>query len=233
MIPGIVAGQMRGPSGGATDPFWSSVVSLLHFDGADDSTTFTDQRGKTWTPASTARLDTAQQKFGTASLLLESTGQYISTPTSSDFAYGTGDFTIEFWMRPTSVSGAQLIYDQKSTTSETQPSILLNTSNLQFVTNNTTRISISGVTINTWHHVALCRSGTSTRLFLNGSAGSVFTDSANYPAPPTAVYVGTAGNAVGNASFDFGGWIDELRVTKGAARYTSNFTPPTAAFPSS
>ncbi len=233
MIPGVFAGQMRVATGGG-DPHWASVTSLLHFDGADGSTAMVDQKGRTWTAASTAQLDTDQYKFGPSSLLLLSAGQYISTPTSSDFAFGTGDFTIEFWFRAAVVSGVQVIYDQKSTVSETQPAILLADANLNYNRNNSNQITIAGITAGTWHHVAVSRSAGATRMFLNGVAGgTVLSDAVTYPAPPTAVYLGTPGNAVGNAGFDFGGHIDEVRVTKGVARYVANFTPAIAAFPNS
>ena len=73
--------------------------SLLHFDGADASTTFTDESGKTFTARGNAQLDTAQQKFGTASGLFDGTGDYIDTPDHADWFLGTGDFTIDFWVR--------------------------------------------------------------------------------------------------------------------------------------
>ena len=83
----------------------SYTKALLHFDGADTSTTITDESGKTWTPAGTAQIDTAQYKW-TSSLLLDGNSDYISTPDHDDFNVGSGDFTIDFWVRFNSVPGA-------------------------------------------------------------------------------------------------------------------------------
>src|SRR3990167_9908671 len=77
----------------------SNTIALLHFDGADAATTFTDENGRTWTGAADAQLDTAQKKFGTASLLLDGTGDYIDTPDHADFAFGSGNFTIEMFIK--------------------------------------------------------------------------------------------------------------------------------------
>ena len=98
----------------------SYTKALLHFNGSDTSTTFTDESGKTWTGAVTAQLDTAQKKFGTASLLLDGDSDYISTPDHADFDVGSGDFTIDFWVRFNAVPGAGFyaaLYSQRTTSS--------------------------------------------------------------------------------------------------------------------
>ena len=82
------------------DPHWSNVVALLHLDGANGSATFTDQKGHTFTAGGSATLSTAQQKFGSASLVLNGSTQYITSATSADWEMGSGDFTIEMWVRP-------------------------------------------------------------------------------------------------------------------------------------
>src|SRR3990167_5787652 len=78
---------------------------LLHMDGADASTTFTDEVGHVFTPAGNAQIDTAQSKFGGASGLFDGTGDYITTPNSADFDPGTGSFTAEMWIRPAALTG--------------------------------------------------------------------------------------------------------------------------------
>ena len=77
----------------------SYTVALLHFNGADASTTFIDESGKTWTASGNAQIDTAQSKFGGASGLFDGTGDSITTPDHADFDVGSGDFTVDFWMR--------------------------------------------------------------------------------------------------------------------------------------
>jgi hypothetical protein len=81
------------------------------------------------------------------------------------------------------------------------------------------------ITLNTWTHVAWTRSGSSNRLFINGTqVGSTTTDATNYTS--TASFIG----ASQSGTLPFAGYIDDLRITKGYARYTSNFTPPSSAF---
>ena len=79
--------------------------ALLHFDGADESTTFTDESGKTWTAQDNAQLDTSVKKFGTASGLFDGTGDYVDSEVSADFGFGTDDFTVDFWMKSGQSSG--------------------------------------------------------------------------------------------------------------------------------
>jgi hypothetical protein len=83
----------------------------------------------------------------------------------------------------------------------------------------------SNVADGSWHHIAICRSGSTCRLFVDGTQEASGSNSVNYDAQPT--FIGAFGASDGY----FNGYIDDLRVTKGLARYTSNFTPPTAAFP--
>ena len=81
------------------DPYFANVVALLHFDGADGSTTFTDVKGHTFTAAGNAQIDTAQSLFGGASLLLDGSGDYIWAADSADWDFGTADFAVELWGR--------------------------------------------------------------------------------------------------------------------------------------
>lgn len=89
----------------STDPFWASTMLLLRMDGANNSTAFTDLSStpKAVTANGDAKVSTAQSQFGGASLLLDGNGDYLSFPASADFAPGTGDFTVECWIRFTSV----------------------------------------------------------------------------------------------------------------------------------
>ena len=79
----------------------SYTKALLHFDGADASTTITDESGKTWTPAGTAQIDTAQYKFGTASLLLDGNSDlvYLADSSNWDVTADATDYTIDFWIK--------------------------------------------------------------------------------------------------------------------------------------
>lgn len=218
-------------TGGATDPYFASVVSLLHFNGADGSTTFTDQTGKVWTPSGGVAIDTDQSKFGGASGLF--TNGKITTPSTADFAFGTGDFTVEVWARPSSGGGDQAVIDFNSVA----PGFAIYA---YFAAgggfgagliNRDTSAWIKGATgtvvANVQQHIAVSRESGTVRVFVGGTQTAAGTYTANLVAVPCTIgqnYIGTQ---------PYNGHLDDLRVTKGVARYTANFTPPTAAFPNS
>lgn len=207
---------------------------LLHCDGADTSTTFTDSSASahTVTTVGNAQVDTAQSKFGGESGLFDGSGDRLTLDGSSDFAFGTGDFTIDFWVRFASTSGFQGFYSSNpASTNGAYVWIRKDSSHhLSFVANGSTAV-ITGTTVlatGTWYHVALARSGTSTKLFLNGvQEGSTYSDSTNYLNPAGRPYIGSD---AWDTTQQLNGWIDELRVSKGIARWTANFTPPTLPY---
>jgi hypothetical protein len=190
--------------------------------------TITDRPGKTVFVQGDAKLSTVEKKFGTASLVLDGTADYIALASNPDFAYGTDDFTIELWIYRTVSGATQVLLDQRTANpTNFAPVVFINTSNaLQY--NDGAASVIIGATVvplNDWSHVAVSRSGTSTRLFLNGvQQGSTYTDTRNYITTPVTI------GARFNNTQNFNGFIDELRISKGVARYTTNFTAPTTAF---
>lgn len=217
------------------DPDFANVVTLLHLDGADASTTITDVIGKTWTAVNNAQIDDAQTHFSTNTLLESAASDYVSTASHADFGYGTGDFTIEFFARPSNVATNERIWwDQRTSGNQVVPTItVLTTGAIRYFTAGAQRIisSAGTIAINTWYHVALCRASGTTRLFVNGTqVGSNYTDGNNYITSPCIF--GQAGDSLAGA-FGFVGHLNELRVTKGVARYTGTFTPPSAPFPNS
>lgn len=210
---------------------WENTVALLHFDGADASTTFTDEHGHTVTVRGNAQLDTAQKKFGTASGLFDGNDDYV-TMDGSDFTFGTGDFTIEGFLRLNATGLTQVFYDSRPTsTNGLYPTIFVGSGDvLVYFTNSTNRIvGTTTLTTGVWYHWAVSRSGTSTKLFLDGTQeGSTYTDSNNYL--NGASRPALSANGLTLTTGELNGWLDEVRVTKGLARYTANFTAPSAAF---
>lgn len=218
-----------------TDPDFDDVVALLHFDGEDESTTFTDVTGKTWTAAGDAQLDTAQKKFGTASLSLDGTGDYISAESAADFGFGDGDYTLECWARASNVTTR--VNGLLDTRTAANTGVQFFFGGGQFTvpasrigcSSNTGILATGGtVSANTWHHVAIAREGTTIRGFVDGALAFSVTDSRTYAAASTC-FVGA--DYAGTAAQRFGGHIDDVRITKGLARYTEAFTPPAAPFP--
>jgi hypothetical protein len=219
---------------GPTDPNFANVSLLLPFDGPNGSTTIIDRSPspKTVTAVGDAQISTAQSKFGGASLLLDGNGDYLSTPHTSAYDISSGDFTLECWIRPVSVSVTQTFI---STRPDTNDGFIFRQNNASLLfafigvsAANTT--SPATLLANTWHHVAATRSGNDFRVFVDGQAGTVKTTSANgIPSTSTTLHIGVEQVSALNSLFN--GYIDDLRITKGVARYTANFTPPIAPFP--
>jgi hypothetical protein len=206
--------------------------ALLHFDGTDGSTTMTDAMGHSFTAIGNAQIDTAQSVFGGSSLLLDGTGDYVQGDGDDDLALGTGDFTIDFWFRVPSVAtgDSQIIYDSRDGISTIVPTIFINDATDQmayFVDGSTQILGTTVITINAWHHGAITRSGTTTRMFLDGNEQGSFTDTFDYVNPASRPVIGVRGNTISTGFF--AGWLDDLRVVKGTAVWTSAFAVPTSA----
>ena len=179
-----------------------------------------------------AQLDTTVKKYGTASLEFDASGDGLFIPSSPDIQFLTGDFTVELWgYIKTGATNTIVWYDNRSP----------NTANLGFQiesghasgvhslsvgTSGTNWISVAaGLGKETWYHIAFTRSGNTFRLFLDGTLLGTFNGSATQNFTNSVARIGYGVNSTSGNCF-----IDDLRVTKGIARYTSAFTPPTAAF---
>jgi len=226
----VITGTEKNP----VDLSRSNVSLLLHGDGTNGSTTIIDSSPspKTVTAVGNAQISTAQSKFGGASIAFDGTGDYLTiAEVSSSFTFATGDFTIEFWLYPSNLSGIVVLVDWRNAAGAQgdRPTIYRDGSNLVFFAGINLITGTSALTNQLFQHIAVTKGSGSTRLFVNGTqVGSTYLDSKNYLSPQGgAIYAG----AVGNGTFGMAGFIDELRITKGVARYTANFTPPTAPFP--
>jgi hypothetical protein len=175
-----------------------------------------------------AQISTSVKKYGTGSIAFDGSGDWLNAISSPNYGYGSGDFTIEFWAYPTSSSGVQVFLDQRTGSSTSAvPTIYTSSGTIYYYTSGSNRITGSSLSLNQWSHIAICRSGTSTKMFINGTqSGSTFTDTTTYLNAP--VRVGDGNDGAG--PYPFSGYIDDFRITKGFARYTANFTAPTAAF---
>jgi hypothetical protein len=224
---------------GPTDPSFASVSLLLHGDGANGSTAITDSSGspKTVTAVGNAQISTAQSKFGGTSILFDGVNDYATVSTSSAFTFGTGDFTVEAWVRESARSGYPTALEIGNHQNNTGVIFLMNDGNAP---NNCIGLysggffeftKVAAPAFNTWNHVAWVRASGVLKIYLNGvgSSGSAFT---NNLSDSTTVTIGSkAGGDGGGANYDLNGYIQELRITNGVARYSANFTPPTAPFP--
>jgi hypothetical protein len=179
-----------------------------------------------------AQLDTTVKKFGTASLALDGTNDSISAPSSGDLGFGTNtDFTIEFWAysNTTGLTSATLFDLRDNGTDAEGISLAYRAAGeVDMRVGTTTAITGSGAGIATgvWKHYALARDGTDTRLFVDGTQRGIKTsDTTNYGASKGIVI----GADFDGASQNVTGWIDDFRIERGVAKYTANFTAPTAA----
>jgi RHS repeat-associated protein len=214
---------------------WSGVdaytVSMLHMNGTDASTTFADQTGKVWTANGNSQMDTAQSKFDGASVLFDGTDDYLTGVDHADFDF-PADFTIDFWFRLNTTGIIQTLYDARPNgVNGMYPVVYVNSNNtLRFHANSADRITgTTALSSGTWYHGALVRSGTNTKLFLNGiQEGPTYSDSNSYINGASRPTIGGNGNSPAN--YELNGWMDELRISKGIARWTSNFTPPAAPY---
>jgi len=232
------------------DPNFTSVVALLHADGTNGALNDTVVDSSANNIATTSNNVTIQGSFSPYgnrwSQYFDGTGDYLTVPDNAAFDFGTGDFTIECWFYISSdsannsllnlrraglfstmaASGVRnnmyrLVIDGSSTATGTGIIFTNWQSDTAYVVSATTTISK-----NAWHHVAVSRSGTTTKLFLDGSE----------------IGSGTLGNQTVNSSSDIKigrthysqeeenllGYISNLRVLKGTALYTGSYTVPTA-----
>ena len=236
---------------GDTDPYWANVSFLLHMNGADASTTFTDSSSspKTVTANGNAKISTAQSKFGGASALFDGASDYLTSDVNAAFELSTDDFTIEFFVRLSGYSaayagiyGAAIASTYKGLPTGTPPGwqIRINGTSSSYDTVNlytgTTDLNFShSFSLNTWYHVAISRASGQIRVFVDGTqAGSTVSNTDSFTASTSTdrpLYIGQLNDAT--YLFYLNGYLDELRITKGVGRYTTTFSAPISEFPNS
>ncbi len=216
----------------SSDPFFANVVCLMHFDGANGSTTFTDQIAtNTWSiQAGSPTISTAQSKFGGSSANFPvNTNAAIQTTDKTSLQMGTADFTIEGWFNPVAGSGAfGAMYEKGINTSGGLTLTVLPTA-VGFRCNTSTTFSQTITAISGWAHIAWVRASGVVTIYVNGV--NVFSTTVSFNNNDVSNLNFGSNNSAGSGTFSYGGFIDDFRVTKGVARYTANFTPPAAPFP--
>jgi len=163
-------------------------------------------------------------KYGTGSMAFNGTNSGLLIATSPNFIYGTGDFTIEMWLY-LNASGTIALFGHGDGSlanlylyvNSTTPTVFFNSTNVA---------TGPAISTSSWTHIAVTRSASVLRVFTNGVSGTSVANSTNLIASGP-ITVGMSATFIQLLN----GYIDDLRVTKGYARYTANFTPPTAAFP--
>lgn len=213
------------------DALFFSVALLLHCDGSNGSTTFTDNSPspKTVTAYNGAAVSTSTKLFGTGSCDLDGTDAYLSIPDAADWDV-PGDKTIEVAFRTRNASGVAYTKGIAGTGtfgSDNGWAIGHYQGTLSVRVNSTAYSGSGTVSVNTWHRVALVWSGTSFKVYLDGA--QIYSGTAETVSTSTALIVGNVSPPDANRYFD--GCVDEIRVTNANARYTAAYTPATEAFP--
>jgi len=203
-------------------PVFAGVALLLHLDGADTSTVFTDSSslGLTVTPYGNAQISTAQSVFGGASALFDGTGDYLET-TFPDVDW-SADFTVECWLRQTTGGSYQAVFSAGNLQSGVGGVNFYIAPGGAIEINNGVAGNISGGSVvpGVWTHIALVQVSGTSYAYQDGVA--IGSGATNYPVQTGVVRVG----ANPNYSQYFSGHIDELRIVKGQAVYTGAFSPP-------
>lgn len=255
MIQAILNQEASTPVG-ACDPYWANVVSLLHFDGADGSTTIVDEVGSIgWQANSGAAIETTGALFGIGSLGVSNNGSsfdnsnndcvYNPNNETENYELTDGDFTIELFIEPESLPSSTTGWSEligkwlvDGTTNSRCFRVYIVDNILRAILSTdgvSTALLLVGTTalaVDTSYHIALVRSGTTVSLYLNGSleaSGSMVGALAN---ENLTTVIGSRKASDTTYANGFNGLIDEVRITKGVARYTAPFTPPTEPFPS-
>jgi hypothetical protein len=174
-----------------------------------------------------AQISTSVKKYGTGSIAFDGTGDYLQIPYSPNFQFGTGAYTVEFWIN-TTATDVWIMFNAATDTGirvyiTSTGTVQLNeqVSNVDSAITSTTAINNGA-----WRHVAFSRvSGQGTKMFVDGVYQDQLPAVYNFSNTST-LYIGTRSSLV----LFFNGYLDDFRITKGYARYTTTFTPPTAAF---
>ena len=231
-------------TGTRTDSNSSSIVLALPMDGANNGTTFTDESAtikgsggaKSITRNGDTKTLTAQSKYYGSSGYFDGTGDWLSTPYDASLTFGSGDFTIEHWINPQRPAGQNSIlcgiWDGASTAPQSWIGYLNTTGTYGFIidvagTDILIFTSSSAIPNNQWTHIAVTRSGNTWRLFIDGVLNQTTTNASSISAGSALFLIGTYQNKV-SSDYTYTGYIQDLRIYKGVAKYTSNFNPPSS-----
>jgi len=209
-----------------TAPFTpiANTTLLLNFTGAGilDNTGFNNLE-----TVGNSGIATNIEKYGTGSMFFDGTGDYLAIPSNPAFNVGTGNFTLEYWVRPTVLTSGTTynIFKFYSSATSNGPEID-GTANFGWWKDTVGLIleSTTIAAINTWYHIAYVRSGTTFKLYVNGVEEDSVTNSDSFN-------FSTWDIGRGYYNSNFAGFLDDFRLTVGVARYTTNFTPPIARMP--
>ena len=226
----------------AGDSNWSDVVLLMHFDGANSSTTFHDSSlsSHSFSQIFGSSISTAAPLYGTGALDGNSGNGQMYTSSSADFSFGSSPFTLEASVYPTSATARSIVMNNNFYGGgsdqywawNADPSTSSNNIVFHYTTDGSTGQTVTAsfsLPLNTWTQLAVDYDGSTLRLYANGAVigtgtltGAIF------------AYASTGNFSTNDDGVDsnaYAGYLDEFRITKGVARYAGAYTAPSAAFP--
>jgi hypothetical protein len=214
------------------DIYYANTSLLLHMNGPNYSNTITDnsRTSKTVVANNGAVLRNNISKFGNSSLyLLNNNNPNLSIASHQDFGFGTGDFTVEMWIYPLDKDSWRTLISIGVYNSggilwrlgTGGDSLWINGDYVNWNPN-------SNISLNTWSHVALTRQSGLVRVFVNGNVVQTWNNNSDLGSSKS-VYIGAGSHSL-NSNESFSGYMDEVRIAKGIARYTGNFSVPFTAF---
>ncbi|MFH0985800.1 MAG: LamG domain-containing protein [Candidatus Omnitrophota bacterium] len=220
----------------------SPTALLLHANGADATTTFAESSNSNHSVTSygNAQIDTAQSKFGGAAALFDGNGDYLTVSDSAGWDFGSGDFTVDFWVYHNNAIGSLDDYINYYGGTNKYGWFIrrLNTGSLQIVLSSDgsnwdfNQITTETISSNAWHHIAVVRTGNTIKPFIDGTLATISTTTYSN-AISTAADVLSIGREAETTAYMLNGSLDEIRISKGIARWTANFTPPASEYAAS
>lgn len=212
------------------------TILLLHGDG---SGAISDSSGKQKSIASIGKATNSksQYKFGNSSLYFDGNNSYLNCKVDPDYGFGSGNFTIDFWARPTVLDGKRRTVVNTGGLGQIDGIFIgINNKNQWYYnvgngTNYYWSAAIADAKLNTWQHIALVRDGNNFKFFIDGSLKLTSGDIKGQSVANTNyMFIGRKVLWGEGTSSDFSGYIDEFQISRGVARWQGNFTPPSSAY---
>ena len=204
--------------------------------GLDAATEFIDagNTGHIITPVGTAQMSSFKEKFGSGSLSLDGNSDIVTAPDHANWEFGAGNFTIDLWVRLDKIDYEHSLLSNYAGGADYWTFKIDSNNKLVFTAssggNFITTSAIPSLAVSTWYHLAVVRNGATCLMFVDGTSLAV-TETAAWGTLPTPVAVLRIGSTDGASNW-FDGYMDEIRVSKGTARWTAGFTAPTEEYTS-
>ena len=205
---------------GTGGTFYDNLVLAMPFNAA---TGLTDVSSRNRNPAAygNVAISTAQSKYYGSSAIFDGSGDYLTVGTSNDYVFGTGDYTLECWAYFSTLNSENSLASTHNADANWTWKVVSN--KLRIYTGTTDVDGTSTITTGSWFHFAVSRQSSTLRLFVNGINETTTTSSNNYTIN-NILHIGAQQNNLAGTYIN--GYIQDLRIYKGLAKYTANFTPP-------